>query len=195
MKIAATAAQPDISSDIDPRFGRSLYFIIVDSETMDYEIIDNSSAGAVSGAGVQAAQFIANKGVKLILTGSCGPNAFQTFQAAGVEIITGVSGPIKQAIQQYKSGNLNQTAQANVPSHFGMGRGWGMGRGMGRGMRQGLGFTPFDQPSGAFPGETSPTQLTSEQELNYLKQQAENLKNQIESISKRIEELEKKDQE
>jgi len=195
MKIAATAAQPDISSDIDPRFGRSPYFIIVDSETMEFEVIDNSSAGAVSGAGVQAAQFIANKGVNLILTGSCGPNAFQTFQAAGVEIITGVSGPIKQAIQQYKSGNLNQTAQSNVPSHFGMGRGWGMGRGMGRGMRQGLGFTPFDQQAGAFPGEINPTQLTSEQELNYLKQQAENLKNQIENISKRIEELEKKDKE
>ncbi|MFO7980414.1 MAG: NifB/NifX family molybdenum-iron cluster-binding protein [Candidatus Aminicenantes bacterium] len=175
MKIAVTATKPDLSAQVDPRFGRSPYFIIVDSETMDFEVIENSSAMAASGAGIQAAQLVANKGVKLILTGSCGPNAFQTFQAAGVEIIVGVSGSVKQAVQQYKSGNLNQTAQANVPPHFGMGRGRGTGRGMGRSTRS----SQTSQPS-------------ADQELDFLKKQAENLSNQLKDISKKIEELEKK---
>jgi len=156
MKIAVTATKPDFSAQVDPRFGRSPYFIIVDSETMDFEAINNSSADAASGAGIQAAQLVANKGVKLILTGSCGPNAFQTFQAAGVEIIVGVSGSVKQAVQQYKSGNLNQTSQANVPPHFGMGRGRGMGRGMGRS-----------------PRSSQTSQPSADQELDFLKKQAE----------------------
>ncbi|MFW6140202.1 MAG: NifB/NifX family molybdenum-iron cluster-binding protein [Acidobacteriota bacterium] len=202
MKIAVTATKPDLSAQVDPRFGRSPYFIIVDSETMDFEVIENSSAGAASGAGIQAAQLVANKGIELILTGSCGPNAFQTFQAAGVKIIVGVSGTIKQAVQQYKSGNLNQTAQANVPPHFGMGRGRGMGRGMGRSMGGGRsqrpGYTPFDRPPRAFPSSSdSPqpsqaSQPSPDQELDSLKKQAENLSNQLKNISKKIEELEKK---
>jgi predicted Fe-Mo cluster-binding NifX family protein len=202
MKIAVTATKPDLSAQVDPRFGRSPYFIIVDPETMDFEVVDNHSAMAASGAGIQAAQLVANKGVKLILTGSCGPNAFQTFQAAGVEIIVGVSGSVKQAVQQYKSGDLNQTAQANVPPHFGMGRGRGMGRGMGRSMggkrNQGSGFTPYDRPPRSFSSEkdysqpSQPSQLTPDQELDFLKKQAEDLSNQLKNISKRIEELEKK---
>ena len=77
---------------------------------------------------------IAGKGVEAVLTGNCGPNAYQVLSAAGIKVITGVSGKVKDAIQSYKSGKLQASSQPNVAGHFGMGRGGGMGRGMRRGM-------------------------------------------------------------
>jgi predicted Fe-Mo cluster-binding NifX family protein len=135
MKIAVTAAEPGIDTQIDPRFGRCQYFIVIDPETMEFESVANASAIASGGAGTSAAQMIADKGVEAVLTGNCGPNAFQVLSAAGINVITGVTGTVKEAVQKYKDGSLKAIAQPNVPDHFGDGEGRGRGRGGGRGMR------------------------------------------------------------
>ena len=106
MKVAVSASTSDLSSQIDPRFGRCPYFLFVDPETMQFEAVENPNIASSSGAGIQSAQFVANKGANVLLTGSCGPNAFQTLNAAGVEVIVGVTGTVQEAIQQYKSGKL-----------------------------------------------------------------------------------------
>ncbi|TEU06617.1 MAG: dinitrogenase iron-molybdenum cofactor biosynthesis protein [Candidatus Aminicenantes bacterium] len=212
MKIVVSASNPELSSPVDPRFGRCAYFLFVDSETMKFEAAENPNISSTSGAGIQSAQFVSNKGANVLLTGSCGPNAFQTLQAAGVEVIVGVMGTVQEAVQQYKSGQLQAVAQPNVPAHSGMGMGGsppigpgsgmgggmgrgmggGMGRGMGGGMGRGMGYNPAFQTSGMPPSSPSMSQLSPEEELQYLKQQAEYLRQQTENISKRITELEKK---
>ena len=121
MKIAISATAPELDAEVDPRFGRCQYFIIADPETMEFEAVDNSSAMAAGGAGISAAQAIAGKGVQAVLTGNCGPNAYQALSAAGIQIITGVSGKVKDAVEGYRSGKFQASAQANVPDHFGMG--------------------------------------------------------------------------
>ena len=131
MKVAITATGPTLDADIDPRFGRCQYFIIVDPETMQFEALENSGAMAGGGAGVSTAQMIASKGVETVLTGNCGPNAYQVLSAAGIKVITGVAGKVQDAIQGYKSGKFQASSQPNVGDHFGMGRGMGRGRGMG----------------------------------------------------------------
>jgi predicted Fe-Mo cluster-binding NifX family protein len=131
MKVAITATGPTLDADIDPRFGRCQYFIIVDPETMQFEALENSGAMAGGGAGVSTAQMIASKGVEAVLTGNCGPNAYQVLSAAGIKVITGVAGKVQDAIQGYKSGKFQASSQPNVGDHFGMGRGMGRGRGMG----------------------------------------------------------------
>jgi predicted Fe-Mo cluster-binding NifX family protein len=133
MRIAVTANGTVLDAEIDPRFGRCQYFIIVDPETMQFEALENSSAMAGGGAGVSTAQMIAGKGVEAVLTGNCGPNAYQVLAAAGIKVITGVAGTVQDAVQGYKSGKFQATSQPNVTTHFGMGR--GMGRGRGRGWR------------------------------------------------------------
>ena len=197
MKIAVSASSPELSSPIDPRFGRCPYFVFVDSETMEFEAVENPHVVSTSGAGIQSAQFVAEKGVKAVLTGSCGPNAFQTLQAAGVEVIVGVTGSVKEAVEQYKAGRFQSTAQPNVPPHFGfgggggMGSGFGMGRGMGRGMGYTTGFGPAPQaPGAARPAQPGPP-MSAEEEVQELKKQSERLREQMEEISKRIKELEK----
>ena len=139
MKIAITATGPTLDAEVDPRFGRCQYFIIADTETMQFEAMDNSSATAAGGAGISAGQAIAGKGVQAVLTGNCGPNAHQVLSSSGIQIITGVSGKIKDAIDGYKSGKFQASAQPNVPDHFGMGGGMGMGGGFGRGGGGGMG--------------------------------------------------------
>jgi len=97
MKIAISATGPGLEDEVDPRFGRCQYFVIVDLDTMQLEALENSSAMAPGGAGISTAQMIASKGVGAVLTGNCGPNAYQVLSAAGIQVITGVSGKVKDA--------------------------------------------------------------------------------------------------
>ena len=120
MTIGITAQGSSLDSEVDPRFGRCEYFIIVDSDSLEFEVIENFSVEAASGAGVQSGQLVATKGVKAILTGNIGPNAFQVLQAAGIEVITGVSGKVKEAIEKYKRGELKSVESSNVNSKFGL---------------------------------------------------------------------------
>jgi len=129
MKICITATADSLDAQIDPRFGRCSYLLIFDSETMQFEAIPNMAAGATGGAGIQAAQTIAKKDVKLLITGNIGPNAFGALSAAGIDVVTGAFGIVMEAVEQFKRGELSKTGAPTVGDHFGMG-----GRGGGRGV-------------------------------------------------------------
>lgn len=120
MKIAVTSSGPELKSDIDPRFGRCQYFIIYDTENDEYEAIENSNIRGMGGVGIQSAQMMADKGVQVVISGNCGPNAFQTLKAADIQLITGLSGTVESVIQEYKKGNLQATDQSNVDPHSGL---------------------------------------------------------------------------
>ena len=122
MKVAVTSQSNSLESEIDPRFGRCSYFLIIETDTMNFESISNESAMSSGGAGIQAAQTIAKTGVKVVVTGNMGPNAFQTLSAAGIKIFTGANGTIKEAIEKYKKGELKESEAPNVGSHSGMRR-------------------------------------------------------------------------
>ena len=140
MKICVTSTGPSLDAPVDPRFGRCQYFVIVDSETMEYEAMPNPSVGASGGAGIQAAQTVAGKGVGAVVTGNLGPNAVQTLTAAGITMVTGASGTVRDAVEQYKSGGLSQTTSPTVPEYSGLGgAGVGAGAGAGAGMGGGRG--------------------------------------------------------
>jgi predicted Fe-Mo cluster-binding NifX family protein len=123
MKICVSASSDDLDADVDPRFGRCQYFVIVDSETMEFSAILNDSTNAAHGAGIQAAQTVTNMGAKVVLTGNVGPNAFNVLSATGIKIVTGVSGSVRDAVEKYKSGQLDEVKNPTVGGHFGMGRG------------------------------------------------------------------------
>ena len=128
MKICVSAVANSLDAPIDPRFGRCPYFVIVDSETMQFEAIPNMALGAMGGAGIQAAQTIAGKGVKVLITGNVGPNAFQALSATGIRIVTGAFGTVREVVEKYKRNELKETGAPTVGGHFGMGMGRGRGR-------------------------------------------------------------------
>ena len=140
MKIAISSSGNRLDAQLDPRFGRCAYFLIVDPADMRYETFDNQSAALSGGAGIQAAQFLADKNVSAVITGHVGPNAVHALAAAGIDIYVEQRGSVEEAVNRYKSGALKPTAQPTVDSHFGMGAGRGMGQGGGRGMGQGGGM-------------------------------------------------------
>lgn len=125
MKIAITSSGPTLESSVAPRFGRCGYFLIVDPQTMEYEAVENSNATLGGGAGIQSAQLLSRSGADTVLTGNCGPNAFRTLEAAGIQVIVGVSGSIQEAVEQYKAGVHTAVPNPNVASHYGMGSGGG----------------------------------------------------------------------
>lgn len=129
MKICVTASGNTLDASMDPRFGRAAYLTIVDSESMSFETILNAGAGAMGGAGIQAAQTLTKKGVDVLITGNVGPNAFQALSAAGIKIVTGASGTIREVVEKYNRGELSETGAPTVKGHFGMGIGRGSGRG------------------------------------------------------------------
>jgi predicted Fe-Mo cluster-binding NifX family protein len=126
MKIAISSTGKDLNCQIDPRFGRCQYFIFIDPETMEFEASENEGLMAMGGAGVQAAQLIAQRGATALITGNLGPNAASALSGSGIKIYLVSSGTVKEAIEAYKTGSLREVSGATVPPHFGMG-----GRGMG----------------------------------------------------------------
>lgn len=141
MKIAVSAVEPRLDSIVDPRFGRCPYFIIVDSESMEWEGLENRDAAMASGAGIGAARFVAQQGARAVITGVVGPKASQTLSAAGIQVYTVSGGTVREAVEAFRSGSLRavQESVASPPEGWGQGRGMGMGRGPGRGQGTGTG--------------------------------------------------------
>jgi predicted Fe-Mo cluster-binding NifX family protein len=140
MKIAISSSGQDLTAQPDPRFGRCRYFLIIDPDDMQFEAFDNENAALGGGAGIQTARFIAAKGADAVITGYCGPNAMQTLSAAGVDVYLEQDDTVQGLVDQFKSGRLTPTTEANASAHAGMGgKGMGSGRGMGRGRGMGSG--------------------------------------------------------
>jgi len=188
VKIAVTAIAASLDAEVDPRFGRCPCFLVVETDDLSFEPIDNQNVTLGGGAGIQSAQLMAEKGVQYVLTGNCGPNAYRTLSAAGISVIVGCSGSVRQAVEKFKSGAYSVADQPSVGGHFGMGGG-GAGRGMGRGMAareatvQGA---PITAPSASQPRQQS--------ELEQLRQQANQIGQQLQAVLDRIQKLESEGQ-
>ena len=119
MKIVITSEGTSLESSIDPRFGRTKHFLLIDTDTGEFSAHNNAqNLNATQGAGIQAGQTVAQLGAEAVLTGHVGPKAFTTLQAANVAIYTGVSGTAKEAVEQFKSGQLEIALKADVQGHW-----------------------------------------------------------------------------
>jgi predicted Fe-Mo cluster-binding NifX family protein len=119
MKIVITANKADLNSEVDPRFGRAPFFLLVDTETGESIPIDNQqNLNAAGGAGIQAAEMMSSHGAEVLLTGHCGPNAFRALNAAGIKIIIGVEGTLKNTIEKFKNGEYKFAESADVEGHW-----------------------------------------------------------------------------
>ena len=178
MKLCVTSSGQSLDDAIDPRFGRCQYFIIVDTENLQFDTIQNPAISAGGGAGIQAGQLVANKGAEVVLTGNVGPNAFNTLQAAGLKIVVGLSGiTVRQTIEGFKSGKYQYIGDPSVEAHYGTsGGGSNPQGGMGTGM--------------ASPQPTQ--QLSKDEELKMLSEQSQKMKKDLEMIHERIDDLMKK---
>ena len=120
MKIAVTSTGKTLDSQIDPRFGRAAYFVIVDTETMDFSVVENESVAVGGGAGISSAKVVIDSGAQAVLAGNFGPNAQRTLSTAGMKLYAGATGTVVEAVELFKSGKLTEATGPNVQSRFGM---------------------------------------------------------------------------
>ncbi len=172
MRIVVTAEGDDLNAAVNPRFGRCPTYLFVETETMTFEAVPNPALSAPGGAGIQAAQFVVERGAKAVLTSNVGPNAMQVLQAAGIPVYLVDGGRVREAVEAYKAGRLQVASEANVAAHAGMGQ--GRGRGRGRGQR-----------------EPAAPATAREEEIAALKAVAADLRRQMAEVMERIEKLEK----
>ena len=119
MKIAVTSTGKDLDSPVDPRFGRAAYILIVDTDSMEIEALDNAeNVNAFKGAGIQAATMINDKHADVLLTGYCGPNAFKALAAANIKVAGDVTGTVREAVQAFSTGNVTFASEPNAEGHW-----------------------------------------------------------------------------
>ena len=189
MKIVVTSSGPDLDSAASPVFGRCPIYIFADTETMAFEAVPNPAVGAAGGAGIQAAQFVAEQGAEAVVTGNVGPNAFQVLRSANIPIHLFGGGTVREAVTACAAGDLAVSSGASAPAHagMGMGRGRGAGRGLGMGMGIRTGRGAFSPAAQAAP----PADSARENEVAELKELAGDLRKQLAQIVERLDSLEK----
>jgi predicted Fe-Mo cluster-binding NifX family protein len=201
MKIVVSANGANLDAPASPVFGRCPTYIFVEMEIADkdrplaFEAVENPAINAAGGAGIQAAQFVVERGAQAAVTGNMGPNAFNVFQSAGVPIYLFGGGTVREAVEAFRSGELQSIADANVQAHagMGMGRGMGIGRGMGRGLGMGTGRRvggAFPQKPPAGPAPSQPV-ASQEEEIASLKDMAGELRERLAEVMARLNRLEK----
>lgn len=201
MKVAVSVSGNDLDGPIDPRFGRCARFIVVDPETMEYEVFDNGNVALGGGAGINAAQFVASKGANVVITGNCGPNAMRTLSAAGVRVIIGQGGTVRETLERFRRGELESTTNANVKDHYGLGgnaasaqgsmsgrQGGGGGRGGGMGCRTAGGGSGWSGDA-TMGQSTSPGGGSNAEELRGLDESVKALRRQLEALEARMKEM------
>ena len=197
MKIAVSATEGTIDSQVDPRFGRCGYYIFIDTESGDVEVQENRARISGSGAGIQAAQFIVEQGADGVISGHLGPNAYQVLNAAGLKLYQASGLSVQEAVDALKAGTLTELGDATGPSHMGLGR--GTGRGMGMGMarsRVGLNRQAVTPPAAESSEPTAPTSapssddaMSEEDELAALKQEVSELRQAVASLLDQVDRL------
>jgi predicted Fe-Mo cluster-binding NifX family protein len=115
--VCLTAQGRDLTAAIDPNFGRARFFLFVDVDGQLAEVVENIASA--HGAGVQAAQAVSAKGANVVITVSVGPNAYGGLHAAGIEVYTGASGTVQEALTAYRAGKLERATAPTGGAHRG----------------------------------------------------------------------------
>jgi predicted Fe-Mo cluster-binding NifX family protein len=119
MKIAVTSRGGTLDSRMDPAFGRAKGFIVVDTDSGEFVFVGNEqNVNAAQGAGIQAAANVAGLGVACVISGHCGPKAFRTLAAAGIDVVLGADGTVGEVLERFKAGELSPSEGADVESHW-----------------------------------------------------------------------------
>jgi len=121
MKLAICAKGEGLKAEVDQRFGRCPYFVIVDTEKKELvESLSNRNADAAGGAGPQAAQLLAGRDIEAVVLGNVGPNAVEALRAANIKAYSGVTGTVEDTLEKFLAGGLKPVSEATVSSHSGM---------------------------------------------------------------------------
>ncbi|SNX55210.1 NifB/NifX family molybdenum-iron cluster-binding protein [Thermoanaerobacterium sp. RBIITD] len=119
MKVAISSEGKTLESKVDSRFGRAQYFIIVDNQTMEYKVLDNTAASQSSGAGTKASQLLLDEKIEALISSNVGPNAMDVFNAADISVYKAVNGDVKTNLEDFNRGLLEKILEPTNRGHHG----------------------------------------------------------------------------
>ncbi len=176
MKMALATNRGGLEDMVSPTFGMTPTFTIVEvdeGKIKRVEVIENTFANAFGGAGIRAAELIANKGAKVAIAGNFGPNVFMVFSQAGIEAFVAHGITVKEAVEKYLRGELQR---------FSPGAGFVGGRGMGMGKRMRAFYAP---PSPTTPPTTPASSINLEERISRLEKDIAEIKKMIKELKEK----------
>jgi predicted Fe-Mo cluster-binding NifX family protein len=114
MKVAIAARGKTLHSHVNDRFGRSPFFVVVHSESMEFDTIENPRVKERDVAGVKASRILISKGVDVVVVRNIGHNALVTLDGAGVKVYVGPAGTVLDVIEALKKGELAPAERPTV---------------------------------------------------------------------------------
>jgi predicted Fe-Mo cluster-binding NifX family protein len=186
MRVVVTSNGAGLDAPASPVFGRCPSYVFVDTDSMEAETVENPAMNAAGGAGIQAAQFVAEKGAEAVITGNVGPNAYSVFQTAGVPVYVFEGGTVREAVASFEGDRLPRAGGATGPAHAGMGRGVG---------RRLSGASGQRRAGSASSGARSQAASTSsrEEEMAELAEMAADLREKLAEVMDRLDGLEREE--
>jgi len=121
MRIAVTVSEDKGKlSPVEPRFGRTSGFLLCDTETGETEFVSNEqNRNALQGAGIQSAQNVVAAGAQAVISGHCGPKAFQVLAAADIPLyLADASLTAEAALAALEAGSLKKAEDADREGHW-----------------------------------------------------------------------------
>lgn len=119
MKIAVSSTDGTLEGRVDERFGRCRKFVLYNSDTKQWEVVDNAqNMNSPQGAGIQSSQNVVNAGAQVVISGHLGPNAFRVLQEAGVDVYTVSNTTVAQAIKAFEESTLSKLTSPDVQGHW-----------------------------------------------------------------------------
>jgi predicted Fe-Mo cluster-binding NifX family protein len=182
VKIVVAANGTGLDAPISPIFGRSPFYVLVDTETMHVETMLNPETSSLRGAGFHSPELIAGRGAQAVVTGSVGPNAFRALQALGLPVYLSAGGTVRKAIEAYKAGRLQPAEDASVPTH------------KGRFRNQSVSVDRWTDTLDAVLLELSTSQAPRKEEIVALREAEADLRERLALVSQWLEQLEKEDE-
>jgi len=117
MKIAIPVDDKSSESKVCISFGRTPYFLIYDTETKENTFMDNSAAASQGGAGIKAAQAVADEKVTALITPRCGQNAADVLNVANIKIYKTINDSIEENIEAFRKGKLSLLEEIHAGLH------------------------------------------------------------------------------
>ncbi len=109
MKLFLTTTGPDLHSELDPRFGRCAYLLLIDSETLEFQSFPNPSSSVSGGAGIKTAQFVADLKPDTVISGDFGPNAASALRSANIPMyLYGDCKTVEDVVRRLNSNSLKR---------------------------------------------------------------------------------------
>jgi len=119
MKLCITSTGNTLESTFEQRFGRCPYFIIYDTDSKEFDAIENTNGDSAHGAGIGSAQEVVSKNIDVVISGNMWPNAKQVLDGENIKVYKGTGSTVLENIELFEKNELSEITQAGKP-HQGM---------------------------------------------------------------------------